>query len=279
MRPTWPTRPAEPETSISFLRRGRGAERVEALREGGCRGLVDGNGLAVAAREEALAQPRERLLPLREVGRMALEPLAGRPLALLVLADRASRGRPAPRAFAVSSASFDDDESSRSPIERSSSATRSSRPASPCSRVASSLSRCSSSVRILVASSLMRPDSPSRASSSISRARSASERRSSSAALRLQFGSTPLELRLATAESLLAAVELGLLPLLTPLQQVGLGDLGAQGGDPVLPLASRLQLAGDPVHSLLEPLLAVREVLLPLRETRGGLRRARAWRA
>jgi hypothetical protein len=70
------------------LPRPRGsAESFEPVCEAGVGRRLTRCFLAVAARQETLAETGKRLLPLRQVGRVSLEPLGRRLLALLVPPD------------------------------------------------------------------------------------------------------------------------------------------------------------------------------------------------
>src|SRR5918995_6721205 len=245
------------------------AERVETRCERGRR-LVHGDGVAVTAGEQALAQPRKRLFPSCEVGGMALQALGRYLLALLVLAEALlARGQtfelrgqlgflrrdellPLGDGVLELGGALLPPEQPLLARRELALALRDLSPTRGCFFVQTArLPVARVELQLTRHECLCAPvelDGP-----------------------RLELDRPPLELALAAADALLVPLELGLLALLPPLQQLGVGDLGAEGGNPVLPLAPCLQLAGNPVHALFEALLPVRELLLALRETRRSL--------
>jgi hypothetical protein len=239
------------------------AERVEPFRERRGHRLLDRRRLAVAPREEALPEAGERLLALGDVRRVAVEPF-GRRLLPFLLAPKAPLTR-----LGVLEPLGDIGVARRYEL-----LSLRERPlrlrGALLARGDLFLPRCDgglSPAELLAKRGRLLVKTGGLGVARVELHLATEQVLASPVELGrpgVQLGGMPLHVRFAAREAHLTADELRFLPLLTALEELGVGDPRTEREEPLLAVAPRPHPAGDPVNPLLEALLALGELPLAL---------------
>jgi hypothetical protein len=242
---------------------GRSAQRVEPFCERNGHRLLGRRRIAVAPREKSLPEAGERLLAFRDVRRVALEPFGRRLLPFLV-ATKSSLAR-----LDVLEPLGDIGVARRD--EFLALGERSLRfPRALLARGDLFLPRCDGGLslgELLAKGGRLLVKAGGLGVARVKLHLAAEQALGSPVELgrpRVQLGGMPFHVRFAPREPHLTADELRFLPLVTALEELGIGDPRTEREEPLLAVAPSPHPAGDPVNPLLEALLAIGELALAL---------------